>query len=92
MRLATIKLNGMEMAGIVSKNGILPIRALNAAKGTAWKTDMMSLIHEQQVPGLTAWYNAGGQEELESIPGLVPADQVVYACLLYTSPSPRDCS
>ena len=85
MRLATIKWNDTEMAGIVAKNGILPIRALNAAKGTAWRTDMLSLIQEQQIPGLTAWYNAGGKEELESIPGLVPADQVVYAPL-YRNP------
>ena len=85
MRLATIKWNDTEMAGIVAKNGILPIRALNAAKGTAWKTDLLSLIQEQQIPGLTAWYNAGGKEELESIPGLVPADQVVYAPL-YRNP------
>lgn len=33
MRLATIKWNDTEMAGIVAKNGILPIRALNAAQG-----------------------------------------------------------
>lgn len=72
MRLATIKWNDTEMAGIVAKNGILPIRALNAAKGTAWRTDMLSLIQEQQIPGLTAWYNAGGKEELESIPALSP--------------------
>lgn len=50
MRLATIKWNDTEMAGIVAKNGILPIRALNAAKGTAWKTDLLSLIQEQQIP------------------------------------------
>ena len=36
MRFATIKVNGTEKAGIVLKNGVLPIEALNAAKGTAW--------------------------------------------------------
>ena len=35
MRFATIKVNGTEQAGIVLKNGVLPIEALNAAKGTA---------------------------------------------------------
>ena len=35
MRFATIKVNGTEKAGIVLKNGVLPIEALNAAKGTA---------------------------------------------------------
>ena len=44
MRLATIKVNGTEKAGIVLNRGILPIKALNAAKGTAWAEDMMSLI------------------------------------------------
>ena len=53
MRFATIKVNGTEKAGIVLKNGVLPIEALNAAKGTAWAEDVMSLIQKQQIPGLT---------------------------------------
>lgn len=85
MRLATIKYSGKELAGIVVDKGILPIAALNAAKGTAWKEEMYALICAQQVPVLTQWYNQGGKEELESIPGLVPADQVVYAPL-YRNP------
>ena len=40
MRLATIKLNGKEIAGIVTESGILPIAALNAAKGTAWREEI----------------------------------------------------
>lgn len=76
MRFATIKVNGTEKAGIVLKNGVLPIEALNAAKGTAWAEDVMSLIQKQQIPGLTKWYNAGGKEELESIPGLVPSEKL----------------
>lgn len=85
MRLATIKYNGKELAGIVTVKGILPIAALNAAKGTAWKEEMYELICAQQVPGLTQWYNQGGKEELETIPGLVPTEQVVYAPL-YRNP------
>lgn len=85
MRLATIKYNGKELAGIVTNQGVLPIAALNAAKGTAWKEEMYDLICAQQVPGLTQWYNQGGKEELETIPGLVPAEQVVYAPL-YRNP------
>lgn len=34
MRLATIKKNGSEIAGIVTPKGVFPIAALNAAKGT----------------------------------------------------------
>ncbi len=85
MRLATIKLNGKEQAGIVTPKGVFPIAMLNAAKGTAWKEEMMELIQSQEVPGLTAWYNKGGKEELETLPGLVPQDKVVYGPL-YRNP------
>ena len=85
MRLATIKLHGAEVAGIVTGKGILPVAALNAYKGTGWKEDMMSLIQANHIPGLTRWYNEGGKEELETIPGVVPAEEVVYAPL-YRNP------
>ena len=85
MRLATIKTNGSEKAGIVLSGGVLPIEALNAAKGTAWAEDMMSLIQKQQIPGLTKWYNEGGKDELAAIPGLVPNADVVYGPL-YRNP------
>lgn len=85
MRLATIQYRGKEIAGIVTPQGILPIDALNAAKGTAWKEEMYALICAQQVPGLTKWYNQGGKEELDSIPGLVPKEEVVYGPL-YRNP------
>ena len=85
MRLATIKLHGAEVAGIVTRKGILPVAALNAYKGTGWKEDMMSLIQANHIPGLTKWYNEGGKEELETIPGVVPTEEVVYAPL-YRNP------
>lgn len=81
MRLATIKLHGAEVAGIVTAKGILPVSALNAAKGTSWKEDMMSLIQAGEIPALTDWYNAGGKAELEGISGLVATEEVVYAPL-----------
>ncbi|PWM22810.1 MAG: fumarylacetoacetate hydrolase [Oscillospiraceae bacterium] len=86
MRLSTIKQNGREIAGIVTQTGIFPIEALNAAKGTAWKTELYELICAGQIPGLTAWYNAGGRGELESLPGVVPYDKVVYAPLYRNPP------
>ena len=81
MRLATIAHGGSEIAAIVTPKGVYPIKALNAAKGTSWETDMMALIQAEQIPGLTAWYNAGGKAELETLPGLVEAAQAVYAPL-----------
>lgn len=85
MRFATIRQNGAEVAGIVTEKGILPISALNAAKGTSWSEDMMSLIKKQEIPQLTAWYKDGGKAELETIPGVVEKKDVVYAPL-YRNP------
>ena len=85
MRLATVKYNNAEIAGVVTSKGVLPIAALNEAKGTSYKTDMMSLIQAGEIPAMTAWYNAGGKAELEDMAGLVPNDQVVYAPL-YRNP------
>ena len=85
MRLATIKLSGAETAGVVTRQGILPIKAINAAKGTAWSESMLALIQSGQLKGLTDWYNAGGKAECERISGVVPYDKVVYAPL-YRNP------
>ena len=85
MRFATVKYNNAEIAGVVTSKGVLPIAALNEAKGTSYKTDMMSLIQAGEIPAMTAWYNAGGKAELEDMAGLVPNDQVVYAPL-YRNP------
>ena len=85
MRLATIKLNGAEVAGIVTEKGILPVHALNAAKGTAWKENLYDLIVEDQLKGLTNWYNKVGKEELAELSGTVPYEKVEYAPL-YRNP------
>ena len=85
MRLATIKLHHAEIAGIVTETGILPIKAINAQKGTAWEETMFALIETGQIKGLTDWYNVLGKEECETIPGVVPYDKVVYAPL-YRNP------
>ena len=56
MRLATIKRNGKEIGGIVTKKGILPIESINAAKGTSWKETLFDLIQSGQLSELTDWY------------------------------------
>jgi 2-keto-4-pentenoate hydratase/2-oxohepta-3-ene-1,7-dioic acid hydratase in catechol pathway len=85
MRLSTIRLGAAELAGIVTETGILPIRAINAQKGTAWEETMLALIKTGQLKGITDWYNAGGKAELETIPGAIPFAQAVYAPL-YRNP------
>ena len=81
MLLTSIPHSGAEVAGIVTSKGVLPVAAVNAAKGTAWKSDMMSLIQAGEIPAMTDWYNTGGKEELEGMAGLIPWEEVVCAPL-----------
>ena len=85
MRIASIKLNGKEIAGIVTDGGILPIREINAIKGTVWNETMFELIQTGELKKLTNWYRSGGKEECEGIPGVVPYGEVTYAPL-YRNP------
>ena len=86
MRLSTIKLNGEEIAGIVTNKGVIPLRAINAATNSAWEEDMFSLIKADHVKPLTDWYNDGGKYELDEMPGIVAKKDVVYAPLYRTPP------
>lgn len=85
MRLATIKWEGREMAGIVASKGVVPLNAVNQAEKSGWEEELYPLICAGQLPDLTAWYNQEGKEKLEGMEGLVPWDQVVYAPL-YRNP------
>lgn len=84
MRLVTLKLFGLEMAGVKAKKGVVTIGTINEAKQTCYKTDLMSMIQAQEVPSLTHWYNEGGKDELEAME-TVPYDQCIYGPL-YRNP------
>lgn len=81
MRLATIRLGGSEIAGIVTEKGVLPVREINAAGGSKWEESIFTLIRTGQLRELTDWYNSGGKEEAELLRGVIPAGEVVYAPL-----------
>ena len=81
MRLATIRINGGETAAIMTAGGAVPIAAVNATRGTAWKENLYDLIRLGQLPGLTGWYNQGGRNELASMRGRIPAHEIRYAPL-----------
>ena len=85
MRLATIRLDGQETAGVVTKDGILPVLVINQVKGTDWHTSVFELIESGELRALTDWYNAGGREEFEAMDGAIPYEEVVYAPL-YRNP------
>lgn len=91
MRLATIRIGGEELAGIVMPRGILPLRELNERTGSGWAEDILSLIETGQLAELTEWYRndmviaEGGEEDARILCGIVPWDEVTYAPL-YRNP------
>ncbi|MDO5115822.1 MAG: fumarylacetoacetate hydrolase family protein [Synergistaceae bacterium] len=89
MRLATVKVNGKETGGVVTRNGIILIKTINEKKRIQWAENLFCLICEGQLVELNKWYLSGGKDELESynsIPSsVIPFDKVTYAPL-YRNP------
>lgn len=84
MRLATIKINNGEYAGIVTDNGIVTIDTVNKVCGSNWQHQMYDLICREEIPLLTKWYNQGGKEDLKKM-DFIPYEKVVYGPL-YRNP------
>ncbi len=81
MRLVTLKWNGREAAAVRTAEGAVLVETVNAVKGTAWKTDVLSMIQAGDLPAMTAWYREGGEAELASMEA-VPSSRCVYGPLL----------
>lgn len=69
---ATVFSNGSEETGFAAFGGDMPL---------FWEETMLPLIETGQIRQLTRWYNEGGREKIEELPGFVPLDEVVYAPL-----------
>jgi 2-keto-4-pentenoate hydratase/2-oxohepta-3-ene-1,7-dioic acid hydratase in catechol pathway len=81
MRIATIKLDGAEIAGIVTPRGIVPVADVNGQFGSSWAAGLFELIRNGELPRLVDWHNGVGREKLESSEAAIPFDEVVYAPL-----------
>lgn len=82
MKLAAIKWQGEETAALLTGHGLIPIVEINRHFNFDWPDDMLSLLQSGQLAKLNRWYNTGGKDELDSLPGsAVPEDQAEYAPL-----------
>jgi 2-keto-4-pentenoate hydratase/2-oxohepta-3-ene-1,7-dioic acid hydratase in catechol pathway len=73
MRLCTIRLDGEEQAAVVTAAGIVPVRRINAQLGSAWPTDLFSLISQGLSPLLL--------RDAERVPAAPGRDTVEYGPL-----------
>ncbi len=82
MRLATIKLNGLEEGGIVTAKGIIPINAINKRYDMAWEADIYGIIKSGQLEKINNWYRDGGREALEEFNSdVIPIDKAQFSPL-----------
>jgi 2-keto-4-pentenoate hydratase/2-oxohepta-3-ene-1,7-dioic acid hydratase in catechol pathway len=81
MRLASIKYEGEEIVAIVTKEGLLPVRAVRET-GRDFAEDLFSLISSEQLEELKIWWETEGRKNISYWSKyLIPEDQVVYAPL-----------
>jgi 2-keto-4-pentenoate hydratase/2-oxohepta-3-ene-1,7-dioic acid hydratase in catechol pathway len=80
VRLTTLRLDGADAAALVRERGAVPVAALNAALGTAWATDLLSLLERGEVEQLRDWLASGpAADELDRL--AIPDRDVVHAPL-----------
>ncbi|MDK2877414.1 MAG: hypothetical protein PWR06_130 [Thermoanaerobacteraceae bacterium] len=80
MRLATIKLNGKEVASLVTSKGLVPVNKIKEKLCKKWAEDMLEIIKTGQLKEMIEWYKNGGKEEAEELEA-IPKDKVIYAPL-----------
>lgn len=87
MRVATVCIDGAEMAAVVTGSGAITVEAINRRWNKSWSPELFQLIAGDQLTEMTSWYNEGGREQLAGeTEGLIPASEVKYAPL-YRHPS-----
>ena len=85
MRLATLKINGEELAAVFTEKGLLPIRAINDALGFGFPETLFSLIDSGRLAQMNAWYKGAGRAKLERLSRAIPFEEAVFGPL-YRNP------
>lgn len=82
MRLATVRLEGVETAVVVLDNGAVPIVVINDSLGTGWPTELLLLVAGDHLGDLRRWRDELSAGELEEITDeALPLSEISYAPL-----------
>ena len=82
MRLATVRLEGVETAAVVLDNGAVPMVVINDSLGTGWPTELLLLVAGDHLGDLRRWRDELSADELEEISyEAVPLSEISYAPL-----------
>lgn len=64
MRLATLKIKGLETAAIVHQGLVITIASLNEKLCKDWPTDILSILQDDRLDDINDWYRHAGQDEI----------------------------
>jgi 2-keto-4-pentenoate hydratase/2-oxohepta-3-ene-1,7-dioic acid hydratase in catechol pathway len=82
LRLAMVRLEGVETAAVVLDNGAIPIVVINDSLGTGWPTELLLLVAGDHLGDLRRWRDELSADELEEVSDeAVPFSEISYAPL-----------
>lgn len=82
MRLATIKINGLETAAVITSEGVITLETINAKLNKGWSNQLFEVIQKGQLDEIKNWYKNGGEKELLSLKAdMLAKDEIEYGPL-----------
>lgn len=67
MRLATLKIKGLETAAIIQDDRVVTIASINEKLNKEWKTDILAILQADQLDCLNNWYQTGGKDQVTNL-------------------------
>ncbi|MGM7724658.1 fumarylacetoacetate hydrolase family protein [Metabacillus sp. Hm71] len=80
MKLATVTIEGKEMAAVVSDDHVTLIQTINEYEDKNWSPDLFDLLQNDQLSEMVSWYQNEGQNKLHQFPSFL-AEEVQFAPL-----------
>lgn len=85
MKIATIRTEHGEEAGIIVTNGVVTVKTVNKKENREWSSNLFDIINKTELEDMKDWYNDGGKEKLEGFADdVIPFDKVTYGPLYRT--------
>lgn len=64
MKLASVKVEGGEEAAVVTPRGLLLVREVNRALGTAWPMNVLEILESGALEEMSRWHRSAGEDGL----------------------------
>ena len=86
MKLTTIKLGSVEVAGIITHDGILPLPSINSQLKDPFPIDFLNLIESGQIEKLKYWFRFNEEKFISRLMDDIISFDLVEFAPLYRTP------